>query len=382
MMSFDNGGASRRPLPKPIPERLKEARESRGYTLEDFAEIIGVSRQAVAQYETGQTTPGGDVMAKIIGETAQPPIFFTMMPPRLGQTISPFWRSLKRMELHHRRRITRRLEWARDIATYIEKYIDLPFVNIPHVEENILDSDDISFIEAASECLRDLWGLGRGPIRDLSSKMEENGFILIYEEVKCNDMDAVSAWQGGRPFILYSSGIESGPRTLFNLSHELGHVILHSGVEVSDKNINRIERQANAFAGAFLLPRESFGEEVLGTSLGYLKSLKARWGVAISAMAYRAKELGIFNVNQQAYIMKQLNARNERIREPLDDIVTMKQPSVLAECLRMLISNGVQNTDQIQRELGINLEDIESLCGVPSGFLDKRVVRFQPRPRE
>jgi Zn-dependent peptidase ImmA (M78 family)/DNA-binding XRE family transcriptional regulator len=380
-MAFYNEGAPKQPLPKPIPERLKEAREARGFTPEQFAELLDVSRQSIAQYETGQTSPGGEVMAKIIAETAQPPIFFVTRPDRSGQAIAPFWRSLKRMELHHRRRITRRLEWAGDIATYVEKFIHLPEVRLARIDQVITESDASDAIEQAAEKLRDLWKLGRGPVRNLVEILEENGIILIYERVACPDMDAVSAWQGGRPFVLFSSEVESSPRTSFNLAHELGHILLHAGVEISDKNINKIERQANAFAGAFLLPRESFGAEVIGTSVGYLGSLKSRWGVAISAMAYRAKDLGIFNLNQQAYVMKQLNALGLRMREPLDDQFEVHPPTVLAESLRMLVTNGVQTPDQIQMAIGLNLSDIESLCGVQKGFLDTSVVQFRPRPR-
>ncbi|HWY84068.1 MAG TPA: XRE family transcriptional regulator [Roseiarcus sp.] len=380
-MGLNHEGAVKRPLRKPIPERLREAREARGFTLEQFAEVLDVSRQAVAQYETGQTSPGGDVMAKIIASTAQPPIFFVTQPLRSGQTITPFWRRLKRMELHHRRRITRRLEWGADIATFIEQFIHLPVVKLPQMPHSIIELHDNEEIERAAEKLRDYWGLGRGPIRALSSRLEENGFILLNEKVGCQDMDAVSAWQGGRPFVLFSSEVESGPRVAFNLAHELGHMILHAGVEVTDKNIALVEKQANFFAGALLLPRESFGAELLGTSLGYLLSLKSRWGVAISAMAYRAKELGIFNLNQQGYIMKQLNARGIKLREPLDDQFKMPRPSVLAESIRMLTANSVQTTDEMQRALGLNLADVESICGVPKGFLDTRIVQFQPRQR-
>ena len=60
-----------------VPERIREAREARGYTSEEFAELLGVTRQALAQYEGGQTMPRPEIMSKIIGETAQPTTFFT-----------------------------------------------------------------------------------------------------------------------------------------------------------------------------------------------------------------------------------------------------------------------------------------------------------------
>src|SRR5438874_2475576 len=102
-------------LPRPIPERIKEAREARGYSLDAFAEALNVSRQAAAQYETGQIAPSADVMSRIIALTMQPPLFFVTPHQRATDDISPFWRGLKRIEDHHRCRITRRLQWTYDV---------------------------------------------------------------------------------------------------------------------------------------------------------------------------------------------------------------------------------------------------------------------------
>lgn len=378
-MNVVNGGAMR-PLPRPIPERIKEAREARGLTSDAFAEKLDVTRQAVAQYETGQVSPSNEVLGRIIALTAQPPSFFVTPRARPGSIGVPFWRSLKRMEQQHRRRILRRLEWAHDITTFVEQFIDLPEVKLPSIEFDD-DQDDDERIEQAAEKLRDSWGLGRGPIRNLASLMEANGIILVREAVQCPDMDAVSCWIGGRPFVLLSDEVTSAPRSSFNLAHELGHLLLHAGVEVSARNLDRIERQANRFAGALLLPRESFSQEVLGTSISYFKLLKGRWGVAIAAMVYRCKDLHLLNVHQHKYLMRQMNALGIRKVEPLDDAFTVERPSILAESVKMLVEHGVQARSQLEASLTLNLGDVESLCGVPAGYLDDRVVRFQPRPR-
>jgi Zn-dependent peptidase ImmA (M78 family)/DNA-binding XRE family transcriptional regulator len=377
-MSVINGG-SKKLLPKAIPERIREAREARGLTPEEFAELLNVSRQAVAQFETGQASPSGEVMAKIIGITAQPPLFF-VTPRERARTGVPFWRSLKRMEQHHRRRIARRLEWARDIAAYVDRFIELPGVNLPKIEFDVefATNDEIELI---AETLRDHWKLGRVRVRNLASVLEENGIILVHETVECPDMDAVSCWQGGRPFILSSAEVNSGPRSTYNLAHELGHIVLHAGVEVSAENLSQIEKQANRFAGAFLLPRETFSQEVLGTSVSYFKSLKKRWGVAIAAMAYRCRDLKIFNENQFSYLMRQMNAQRIRKVEPLDDAFPVEKPSLLAQSLKMIIEKSVQTREQLEAALSLNLSDVESLCGVPKGYLDLRIVAFTPRQR-
>lgn len=375
-MRTDNGGDSARPRARLIPERIKEAREARGFTLETFAEALGVSKQAVAQYENGQTAPSGDVLGTIIAKTAQPLSFFISSPARDGEPRAPFWRSLKRMEQHHRRRIARRLQWAADICALVERFVDLPRVDFPVIsfDPETADEEDI---ERAAEATRDHWGLGRGPIRNLAALLEKKGAIVVREAVDCADMDAVSCWICARPFILLSEQVISGPRDVYNLAHELGHIVLHATVDLRAENLDKIEKQANRFASAFLLPRESFSVEVLGTSLSYFVTLKARWGVSIAAMAYRCKDLEIFTDNQFSYLFKQMNWKRVRKVEPLDDAFPVNTPSVLADSIRMLVEHGVYTREQIEGALSLNLADVESLCGVPPGYLDNRVVRLK-----
>lgn len=370
----------RRNLPRVIPERIREAREARGLQLETFAELLDVTKQAVSRLENGLSAPSGETLGRIIAVTGQPPSFFTTQRQRPATGVLPFWRGLKRVELHHRKRIARRLEWASDIVAFLERFIDLPKVDLPTVDFDPL-SQEPDQIEAAADALRSAWQLGRGPLRDLSAIMELHGFVLIREAVDCPDMDAVSCWQSGRPYVLFSSDVSSGPRTAYNLAHELGHMLLHHGVEVTTDNINTVEWQANRFASAFLLPQDAFSREVLGTSLNHFEFLKQKWGVAISAMAYRSKDLGIINSNQHSYIMRQLNMKRIRTQEPLDNLFQTREPTILGSSVKMLLDRMVQTRGQLEQELALNLVDIERLCGLPKGHLDTRVVPFTPRLR-
>lgn len=373
-----NRGAPRL-LPKPIPERIKEAREASGYTLEGFADALGKSRQAVAQFETGQTSPSGETLSGIIALTQQPLSFFVSMPSRPGNAGTIFWRSLKRMEQHHRKRIGRRLQWAADIATLADEFIELPEADIPHLEFDPETAGDHE-IEEAAEFLREYWGLGIGPISNLADLLESKGIIIVRENVQCPDMDGVSCWINGRPYILLSGEVVSGPRDLFNLAHELGHIFLHAVVEINDQNLARIEKQANRFASAFLMPMEAFAKEVFGTSIEFFKTLKRRWGVAIAAMAYRCKDLSIITENQLSYIFRQMNAQRIRKVEPLDDAFDVARPKVLGQAIRMLVDNGVCKRPEIEDRLGLNLRDVERICGVEYGYLDTKIISVQFRP--
>ena len=368
-------------LPKVIPERIREAREGSGLTVEAFGDLIGVSRQAVSQFEIGQSGPSAQTMSRIIAITGQPPAFFVAPRRRKADTnATPFWRSLKRMNQASRVRITRRLEWAADIVDYVESYIDLPVVDVPVFSWDSTSAHDDDIEDIALRVRQD-WSLGHGPIHDMVPLLENHGFILLREPVNCEDMDAVCRWQMGRPFILYSSQTTSNPRVNFNLAHELGHILIHSGIEIDSANLEKIEKQANRFAGAFLLPRTTFPMEVISTSIRYFETLKSRWRVAIAAMIYRCKDLGILNSSQVSYLWRQMNALGIRKQEPLDDAFPLPSPSLLRASLEMLVSNGVQTREQIEQAINLNPMDIESLGGTEAGWLSAdRIVRLPPRP--
>jgi len=360
-------------LPRIVPERIKEAREARGYTREAFAEELGITAQAVAQYEVGQHSPGPEIMGKIINLTAQPPAFFSADRPSVRERFgAPYWRSLARMSRADRLRIARRLEWSADIVSYVERFIELPRVNLPNVKD--VGTVDLEWLESAAEAVREKWKLGLLPIEYLAPTLEANGIILVKEPVQCADMDAVSRWQAGRPYILLSEDKHSLPRENFDLAHELGHLICHSHVEVTSENLAVVERQANYFAGALLLPRKSFPQEVLSTSVNYFLELKKRWRVSVQAMVYRCKDLGLLSKNQVAYLWRQIGRRTS---EELDDAFEPERPTVLAAALNMLILNGVQSRAQIVDTLKLNHSDIERLSGTDPGALDIKVIPLE-----
>ncbi len=362
-----------------VPERIKEAREARGFTREAFAEALGITPQAVAQYEVGQHSPGSEIMANIISITRQPPAFFSAHRPSVRERFgTPYWRSLARMTRSDRLRIARRLEWCADIVGYIEQFIELPRTNLPTIKLP-KDFADLEALEAAAEAVREAWQLGSLPISHLAPTLESNGIVLIKEPVRCQDMDAVSRWQAGKPYILLSEDKHSLPRENYDLAHELAHFLCHAYVEVASDNLAAIERQANYFAGALLLPRKSFPQEVLSTSVNYFLELKARWRVSVQAMVYRCKDLGILNKNQVAYLWRQLSKM--RAFEPLDDAFEPERPTLLSAALNMLVTNGVQTRAQIVEALKLNHADIEQLCGTEPGFLDRKIVQLALRQR-
>lgn len=99
-----------------VPDRLKEARLARGYTTSELADAIGVTRQAISQFELGHAIPRGEVLAKIVEKLGFPLNFFCS--PRQWQHASlgtTFFRSLRSSTKREREMLTVRAGWLNDI---------------------------------------------------------------------------------------------------------------------------------------------------------------------------------------------------------------------------------------------------------------------------
>lgn len=363
-----------RRLPEPVPERLREARLARGYTTAQLAEALGVTRQAVSKFELGHMRPSGPILAKIVEVLRLPLGYLCSQMPCPTPEGTAFFRSLKSATKTAREMLLIRAKWLERIMLYLEQYLDFPEVNLPDLggltPNGVLSDEEIEEIAAKA---RKHWGLGFAPIDNMVLLLERHGVVVTRIQFEDLKTDAFSQWRGDRPYVFLGSDKESAVRSRFDAAHELAHLLLHMWVEegqLADPNVfEQIEREANRFAGAFLLPRETFSVEVMSTSLQHFIHLKKRWKTSIAAMITRCAELGILSESQVLYLRKQMARLKLRAREPLDDELMPEQPTMLRQAVTMLIEHGVQTPAEIVDHLKLPPDEIEALCNLPRGVL-------------
>lgn len=363
-------------LASPYPERLREARLARGIRIQEMADAIGVSRQSISNYELGRGNPPAATMNRIIDYLDFPPAYFTKEYPSANTPCSAiYFRCLKTATQIPRDMLTVRTKWLDDILGYLEKYITFPSVNLPKIEKESADEPwSFEEIEQATIETRKQFGLGLGPISDVILLLEKNGVIIVRTQTNDKKTDGCSQWRGTRPFIYLSSDKNSAARSRFDAAHELAHMILHGGMidaeQLRDnKLLKQLEREANHFASAFLLPENTFRNEVMGTSLEHFIALKKRWKVSIAAMIYRCEDLEILSENQVLYLRKQMSRYKMRKREPLDDVLVPEEPTLLKQAVTMLIDNNLASPEEIVDNLQLPINEIEQLCNLPQGSL-------------
>lgn len=180
-------------------------------------------------------------------------------------------------------------------------------------------------------------------------------------------------------------------RLRFDMAHELGHILMHhwddTNEALSKPEFNNLERQANMFASAFLLPVKTFGNDIglYAEKLNYYRALKQRWKVSMQAMMYRARELDIITGNQFSYLMRQISARGERTHEQ-GDMPGVLDDSIFQGAIDVLLEGGyltVKSLINAFHEKGIYLSkrDMENLMGLKPETLTEvpSIIKFKPK---
>jgi Zn-dependent peptidase ImmA (M78 family)/DNA-binding XRE family transcriptional regulator len=361
-----------------VPERLKEGREARGLTLMELAEFLEISHQAVSKYEKGKNIPTPDILEKITNTLDLPLSFFLKPTSSLTEEVV-FFRSRAAATVKSKKIHSYRINWLSDIHKYLEQILDFPKLSLPSYNDNNKYSPvEFEEIDELAMDLRKIWGLGNGPISNVSLLLEKQGIIISKSNLSDIKIDACSKWKKlERPYILLGNQTSSACRTRFDLAHELGHLVLHANLDKSEFNkkdiYTQIEKEANRFASAFLLPEPTFAQEVYSNSLDHFINLKERWNVSIAAMLYRAEQLNILSEYQVQYLRKKMAYNNMRTKEPLDDVLPFERPSALRQAIELIIENNVKTKQDLIYEIGFLREEIEELANLePFTLLEEK----------
>src|SRR5699024_401912 len=119
-------------------------------------------------------------------------------------------------------------------------------------------------LEEISLKIRNSIDLGEKPIRDIIEVAELMGFTLInmnYQEDKVDAFSSMNTINGNSYFIITTGDSGSFYRQQFSIAHEIGHWVLHQNInpqELDKDEYKVIEEEANKFASALLLPKDSF----------------------------------------------------------------------------------------------------------------------------
>ena len=375
-------------------DRMKNARLFRGITLTELSLRTGISKQSLSLYENGENYPDSEKGQKIAIALKFPYDFFLYHDHNKISTDVTYFRSLTSATKMSRTSQSIKLEFVAQIYEVLLNYIDFPNLELPDVDfdtnsEDLIISDNIKEfdqIEQIARSVRECWNLGMEPIDDLQYELEKHGIIVTGFNTEDDKIDAFSQRtslnNGTVYFICVDQGKDSEGRIRFDMAHELGHILLHPWSEslelISKDEFKARERQANMFASAFLLPKESFGNDVkaYATDLNHYLWLKKKWKSSIQSMIYRSHKLEIISSNQYQYLMRQVSRKGWRTKEPYDEPFPLNE-NIFQGALDLLFEQGVFSPSSIMlifKNHGIALfpKEIEKLLCLREGTLSQQ----------
>lgn len=325
------------------PSRLTLARLSRGLSIVQLAEDVELTSQSISNIERGRQRPSDETVLRISNALSFPVSFFNSgeIDELEERQLSFRARTKTASKAKNSVRSTARI--AVEVRRWIDERFVAPSLDVPTI-------DDTMTPDLAAEHLRARWGLS--PNQSVSNcihLIESRGIAVFTLPVGYDDVDAFSFWWRGQPFIILSN-TKSAERIRFDAAHELGHLVLHRNRDY-EFDVRTIEREANTFAAAFLMPRRSVLEKMpRPVTADRIVRNKRRWRVSALALAYRVHELGLLSEWTFRQIIIELGRLGYRTGEP--EGIERETSLLLDKVFGSLKAEGVTPT-QVAHELRI-----------------------------
>lgn len=334
------------------PKQIKFARVRRRNTKAQLAKELGVTSRSIQNYEAGTSTPDPETLAHIAKLLNFPQQFFFLdedMPQLQEHAVS--FRALSKMSEAMKNCAYSVGAIAFKVNEWIEERFNLPEADLP-------DLSDLEPEEAAIT-LRRLWGLGNAPIPNMIHLLESKGIRVFSLAEEAREVDAFCTWYEGKPFVFLNT-MKSAERSRFDAAHELGHLVRDVySMQHGNARGPEIERHADAFAAAFLMPKESVvANRPPAYTTKFLMKLKHYWGVSLVAMAYRFHTLSLISEWNYRTLCIEMAKKGYRTKEP--ESMERETSQLLSKVLDFLHTRK-QGRREIAQSLSLSVDEINAL---------------------
>ncbi len=285
--------------PSTIGTRIRQQREAMHMTVTQLGNRISVSRNTLTNWESSRTEPTASELVRLaqalgcpvtdlIGDLAPSPMprfaFRAHAPLRKDPEIAVMARKFVRAYT--------------EIEEITDSRLCCQLRRFDCDSEGRLTDRDI---ESAASTLRQSCGIHDCGPENIVGVLEGLGVRCQFFRHDGTGLDGISTTQGDMVVMLLRDRDRNVERTIYSAAHELGHLVLHPHLftqEPEEENTSRdYEREANKFAGYFLVPSDDVvrtwkEERLQSLSLFHaLLSLKRIFHVSFSCLFYRVTEL-------------------------------------------------------------------------------------------
>ena len=346
--------------------RIRQARELRDKTQTALAQRVQVNQSTIASIEVNRFNPSNELVAAIAIELGFPVGFFSQDAPTefpIGSHL--LFRARASLSARKEAQTYRYAQTIYECAIHMAQRLTSLPLRLPRLP-------DLTPEEAA-KATRSALGLSPDtPIANLTYTIEKAGVLVMALPIEVQEIDAFSLWAGHnntQPVISVLRQ-EFGDRLRFSTAHEIGHLVMHQSLKGA---VLEIEREAQQFAGALLLPEIAMRDELVPPiTLSTLAEMKPRWRTSMQAIAMRAFDLDIISARQKTYLFQQMTARNMRRREPASLDIPLEKPRALRQMAELLYGVPI-NYQRLARDVRLPELLLQETLSIHAGAPDKPV---------
>lgn len=351
-------------------ELLRLGRQYRGFAQRDLARDLRVEPSTVSRVENGVIQPSAEFVREAVRVLDFPEGFFEQADRVYGLPLSVHPSMWRKKAAVSQRAIDRALAGVNIRMMHLRRLVRAvdyePALPLPQLDIETYRGD----VETIATMVRRTWLMPAGPIDNLTSWVERAGCFVIHAELPDSAMDGVTLITPDTPPCIFLNRNSPPDRMRFSLAHELAHLVMHRTPTL------QMEREANAFAGAFMAPGKDITPYFVRRriDLALLANLKPEWRMAMAALLYRAKQLGFVNESQSRYLWQQFSAHKIRMREPPELDFPVERPTLMPKLLSLHLT-----------ELGYSVAELSSMLFMHEqelmSFHDIREQSPNGRPR-
>lgn len=289
-----------------VAARIRNSRIQKGYSLQEVAEKIGVSKQMINKYEQGISMPTSEKLiafSKLFGQKVD--YFFRKPEVEIGEI------NFRKKSKFSNKKVNALKEEIRvqiENYLYIENICNLNNIFVNPLSECAINSKDD--VIRATEILRNAWNIGNDTIHNIIQLLEDKEIKVIEVEEETSLFDGLATVVDEKYYVIVVNKSMPIERKRFTLLHELGHLLLN----LNHFNEKEQESLCHAFASEMLLAQRNviieFGDKRNKISLNELKNMQEKYGISISAIVYKLGEVKIISQEKLTSFYKRLNYDN------------------------------------------------------------------------
>ena len=338
---------------------LSLRRRMLGLSQSDLAERAGMTQASLSRIEQGlKEVVSEELVGRLATALTCETTFFHQPEREYGAPMSAHPMYRKRASVGLKVLDKAIAEWNVRIAharTLLREIDFEPELVLPNYDIDDYQGDAVQ----VAALVRRAWYLPAGPVKNLMECLERAGCVVSMCDMANAKIDAATYQVPGMPPMIFVNDALPGDRLRFTLAHELGHLVMHR-YPTPD-----MERQADSFASAFLMPAEDIGPELDGLTLAKASYMKPVWKVSIASLIYRAGELGRIDESKTQWLWRTLSAKGWRLREPTSVDIAQEKPTLLNALIEHATEIAGNSPNDLARMLHLSYAEIESLYKLP-----------------